>query len=608
MQGETLSDSIQRYLRIAGYSQQNLATTLGLHPVVLSRKLHGKDKARLTQKDIKQIVLILVEWRAITTRAEVFFLLDLAQLKQSSFSQNEWQSAPLNQIEEIEEPTQDTQVSQLRITDSAGRPHTHTIPASVTQLIGRVAEMEHLHSLIGRAHIRLVTLVGSGGCGKTRLALEVALMQVALFTDGVWFISLADINDPAQVAWKIIQELDIPLLPAGSPQQRIIRFLQHRKALLVIDNFEHVQAAASLVSDVLRAASAIKILITSRVSLRLYGEYVFRLPLLELPDLQDPAVATDPSVIAQYGAVQLFVERVQEVVPDFTLTANNGVTIAQICACLDGLPLALELAAARITLLAPSQLLERLSTGRLSLLRGGARDLPARQQTLRAMVEWSYLLLNPIEQRWFARLAVFSGGCSLDAVTTLIQSIALYEQKKEHQPPVSSSCFPLELLEALVRNSLLERQQMADEQVRLTMLETLREYALECLGMQGELELLQDLHACYYLQIAEATGVHLQDDSDHRRSMGQLEQLELEYHNFRTALVWVLRRARVGAIMNAIPLAVGEGPTRDTVFPHTTAAEIYQRLTIALRPYWEWRGDALMTSRARQSSMEDSIF
>jgi predicted ATPase len=591
MQGETtVSDVIQHYLRMVGYSQQNLATALGLHPVVLSRKLHGKDKARLTQKDIKQMVYILIQWRAITSRAEVFALLDLARLKHSSFSQEEWHSSPLNQLEEISEPTQDDQFSLPHMADVTMFPASHNLPAPVTRLIGRVAEVKQLHSLFDCTQARLVTLVGPGGCGKTRLALEVALKQVMLFKDGVWFISLADLNDPTQVPMRIIQTLDIPLLPAGSPQNSIMYFLRHKKLMLVIDNFEHVLAATSLVSDLLRAAPDIKILVTSRALLHLYGEYAFRVPLLELPDLRDPAVATDPSVIMQYAAVQLFVERAQEAVSGFRLTIDNTVTIAQICTCLDGLPLALELAATRITLLSPAQLLERLRAGRLSLLSGGARDLPARQQTVRTMIEWSYRLLNPIEQCWFARLAVFSGGCSLDAVAVLMQSIAPYEQKKERQSLAASSFFPLELLEVLFNNSLLMRHQIADGQVRLIMLETLREYALECLEMQGELELLQDLHACYYLQIAEATGAHLQGSSDQRRYM---QQLEPEYYNFRAALAWVMQRANIGATMNALPLVIEDGLTSDTIFPHFAAIEVYQRLTVALRPYWEWRGDAV---------------
>lgn len=583
MQGKTLSDVIQHYLRMVGYSQQNLAATLGLHPVVLSRKLHGKDKARLTQKDIKKIIVILVQWRAITSRAEVFSLLELAQLKQSSFSQEEWQSSPLNQIEEDVRLIQE---SLLHCPGISRFPGLHNLPTPVTRLIGRAAEVEQLLYLLD--HTRLITLVGPGGCGKTRLALEVALKQVGLFTDGIWFISLAELNDPAEVPVKILQEMNIPLLPANSLQQSLIHFLQHKEALLLLDNFEHVQEMAPFVSELLRSVPALKILVTSRSPLQLYGEYAFRVPLLDVP--RDSRMACDPSALASCASVQLFVERVQEVVPGFMLTRDNGSIVAQICACLDGLPLSIELAAARMTLLSPTQLLENLQQGRLSLLGGGARDLPLRQRTMRNVIEWSYRLLDPLEQSWFARLAVFCGGCFLDAVTMLIQSIKFYEQKMRYEVLVTPASFSLEILEALFNKSVLMRQQMADGQIRLVMLETLREYALERLEGLGERELLLDLHACYYLQVAEVTETHLRENGDQRR---YIECVELEYHNMQAALTWVMQRARGGTILHALPPVANDVLTGDDLFPRLLATEVYQRLRNALRPYWEWRGDGV---------------
>ncbi len=286
--------------------------------------------------------------------------------------------------------------------------------------------------------------------------------------------------------------------------------------------------------------------------------------------------------LARYGSVQLFVERARAVALDFALTADNAATIAQICARVDGLPLALELAAARVKLLPLALLLQRLSAARLSVLTGGARNLPGRQQTLRNTVTWSYDLLSPAGQAWFARLAVFSGGWSLEAAEAMTQAVAAGKGSAQSGDE-SASCegenSALDMLEQLVDNSLLVRLPVTGEQARFTMLETLREYALERLSAQGELERLRDWHACYYLAVAEAAGAGL-------RGAQQLvwqARLVAERDNFRAALEWSLQRARARTGNETI--APGTAPS-DGLLP----TELCLCLAAALRPYWEWQG------------------
>jgi len=252
--------------------------------------------------------------------------------------------------------------------------------------------VEHLRKLLEREEVRLVTLVGSGGSGKTRLAQYVACVLLDTFADGVWFVALAGVRDPAQVPMSIIQALNIHPPSHSSPMQSLITYLHNKQLLLVLDNFEQVAAGATVVSELLAAVPGLKVLVTSRVVLHLYGEREFSVPPLDLPDV---SVVLEPATLGQYGAIQLFIERAQAVDPAFTLTAENAVRIAQICARVDGLPLAIELAAARVKVLSPTLLLERLSMARLPVLTGGAINLPNRQQTLRNTIMWSYDLLSP---------------------------------------------------------------------------------------------------------------------------------------------------------------------------------------------------------------------
>src|SRR6266571_4817138 len=527
------SNSLRKRLRAVGYFQQDLANELSLHPKVLSRKLRGNGNAHLTEQEVRCIITTLARWQAITTQDEALQLLELSQVEPTIFNADEWRTPPLSTLGA--KRAQSIPFSDTSIPTCTPQ---HNLPAPTTQLIGRECAVERLRQLLGRDEVRLVTLVGAGGSGKTRLALHVASELVGAFAQGVWFVALAGVSDPALVPMSIIQALNIKPAPDLSPLQSLITYLRNKQLLLVLDNFEQVGEATAVVDALLAAAPALKVLVTSRVVLHLYGEHEFSVPPLDVPD---PSIVLETTVLSQYGAVQLFVERAQAVVPNFALTAENGAVIAQICARVDGLPLALELAAARVKVLPPALLLERLSRARLPMLTGGARNLPNRQQTLRNTMTWSYGLLSSVEQAWFKRLGVFTGGWSLEAAEAMMQALAADLE----DAPVSGSL--LDMLEQLVDNSLLVRLPVANGQVRFTMLETLREYALERLSAQGEFERLRDWHACYYLREAEVAEIGLRGP----QQLMWLARLMADRDNFRAALEWSLQRARAGMMISA---------------------------------------------------------
>ena len=582
MTGETFSDRVQAYLRASGYSQKDLADELGLHSKVLSRKLHGSSNAHMTQLEVGRIIKTFARWRAITTRSEAIQLLELAQLKQTSLTSEEWQSSPLNLLEDDSAQSPLPQPSSS-VPLSSTDHEMHNLPAPVTRLIGRQWAVERLRQLLGRNDIRLITLFGPGGSGKTRLALHVATEMLTAFPHGVWFVTLTGISDPAMVPMSIIQALGLMPSPHLQPVPSLLHFLRDKKLLLILDNFEQVVETAPLVSEILAAAPKLKVLVTSRVVLHLYGEHAFSVPPLDVPD---PDVVLDPAELAQFAAVQLFVERAQAATHDFTLTAENARCITQICARLDGLPLALELAAAQIKLLPPAQLLDRLSESRLSTLRKGARNLPQRQQTLRNTIEWSYYLLSPEEQQWFLRLGVFTGGWQFEAAEAMIQTLATLNQ----EDPSSA----LDVLEQLVDKSLIVSQPAASGLIRFAMLETLREYSLEQLAARKELDQLRDWHASYYLAIAEVAEAGLRG----KNQLAWLKRLSMEQDNLRAALEWGLYRARAARTSHISVYEV----TRENIAEHRTtflddtgkngltAAELCLRLAAALQSYWEWQG------------------
>ncbi|HAH01194.1 MAG TPA: hypothetical protein DCL75_20630 [Ktedonobacter sp.] len=593
---EAFSSDLHKHLRAIGYFQKDLADKLGLHPKVLSRKLHGHGNAHLTEHDVRSIIIALAQWQVITTLDEVLHLLELAQLNSTSFTTQEWQTPPLSQL------ISRNSTHHSHTDYPSSRTRQHNLPAPLTRLVGRKEAVKQLRQLLGQNEVRLVTMVGAGGSGKTRLALQVAYDMADEFAQGVWFVDLTVMRDSTLVTQSIMQELHIKPTPASPALQSLIRYLQNKQLLLLLDNFEQVAEAATIVGELLTAAPGLKVLVTSRTVLHLYGESKFNVPPLDFPD---SSIALDTAKLEQYGAVQLFAERARAVLPGFTLTAENATSTAQICARVDGLPLALELAAARVKILPPAQLLALLSRARLSVLTKGARNLPGRQQTLRKTITWSYNLLSPAEQVWFARLGVFKGGWSLEAAEEMMQAVEADQRESQDDLPVSNST--LDLLELLVDNSLLVRMSETAGQARFTLLETLREYALERLSAREELERLQDWHACYYLRMAEEAEIGL-------RGAQQLmwrTKLVAEQDNFRAALEWSLQRAR--AVTRAIisdPGHFNREPTTESRAAARTggtasllarstdrdlgtglrAVEVSLRLAAALRPHWEWQG------------------
>ncbi|WP_172632048.1 LuxR C-terminal-related transcriptional regulator [Dictyobacter arantiisoli] len=408
-----------------------------------------------------------------------------------------------------------------------------TLPSDLTAFFGREHEMAEMKALLQRTSVRLVTLTGPGGVGKTRLALSLTAAIADTFADGVCFVSLASINDPEQVLPAIAQALGLWETLDHPTSEDVEDFLHEKHLLLLLDNFEQVAAASLQVATLVRSCPHLHLLITSRAALHLSGEYEFPVPPLPIPDL---AQLPDAQSLGQVAVIHLFVERAHSILPSFELTATNARTIAEICVRLDGLPLAVELAAARIKLLPPQALLARLSH-RLTLLTGGARDLPDRQQTLRNTIQWSYDLLTPQEQFLFRQLSVFVAGCTLPALATVCRS-----QGDEIQEPLDV----LDGIASLVDKSFVLQTSWEREEPRLLMLETIREYGLECLDVDGETASVRREHAHYYLGLAQEILTPLENVE---QAIG-LERLEPENANLRAALQWALEHQEGGMALH----------------------------------------------------------
>jgi predicted ATPase/transcriptional regulator with XRE-family HTH domain len=420
----------------------------------------------------------------------------------------------------------------------------HNLALQPTSFIGREQELAQVGMLL--ASSRLVTLVGTGGVGKTRLALEVALAQVGNWPDGVWLVELAALAEPDLLSQSIALTVGIREAPGHSLLAHLVGALAGRKLLLVLDNCEHlIETCARTAEELIRHCPNVHVLATSRAPLEVHGEREFPVPPLALPDPARPGSANG---LSHYGAVVLFVERARSIRPEFVLSADNAAAVARICVRLDGLPLAIELAAARIRVLSPQAMLARLEH-RLQLLTGGARYRPARQQTLSAAIGWSYDLLEERERALFRRLSIFVGGCTLEAAEAVVDAAGL-------------GVDILDGAASLVAKSLVRQEDGVDGEPRLMMLETIREFGLERLQASGEDDATRQRYAAFFVALVEEAEPKLLGAEQVR----WIRSLVSEYDNLRA----VLALSRDGLI----------------------AGEVGLRVVGALAMFWNFRGFA----------------
>ncbi len=426
-----------------------------------------------------------------------------------------------------------------------------SLPVPMTPLVGREGDLEQLRGAIARPEVRLITLTGAGGVGKTRLALAAAASLAAAFLQGVFFIALAAVRD-AEVMWKTLAD-SLDVSEDGPATGAVTAYLRGRRALLVLDNLEQLDGAADVVAALLASASGVVVLATSRRPLHLAGEHEQPVPVLEVP--RD----ADVEAVANCAAVRLFVQQADLVRPGFTLTQGNAADVAAICGRLDGLPLAIELAAARVKLLAPKALLARL--GRSLELAAADAGRPTRQQTLRNTVAWSYDLLAPEVAEVFRQMSVFAGGCDLEALAVVAVTGHGHTAQAD----------PLQLAADLLDVSLITVSEGADGEPRLGMLETIRRYALERLKQAGDVDGTRCRHAEHYAAFAEQMLERL-NGPEH---LASVDRLEAEHDNMRAALAWSLETPPAEVARDGDRSATGV------------------RLVQALAPFWYQHGHAI---------------
>ncbi len=511
-------DLLRRHRDAAGLTQEGLAKRAGLSPDTISLLERGEHR-----RPHRHTVQSLAE------------ALGLSQPDRNRFEKA-------------------TRPPAARATVNGTRPT--DLPSQPTPFIGRERVLEEVRQRLLHPDVRLLTLTGPGGVGKTRLGLEVAGRVSAQFEDGVCFVALAPISDPALVLPAIAQALRVRHGAGQSVDEALGQFLRERQMLLVLDNFERLLEAGPPLARLLAASSRLKVLVTSRVVLRLQGEHNYEVPTLTLPL---PGYRPSLEQMDNYEGISLFVQRALAANSGFKITTENAPVVIELCRRLDGLPLAIELAAARVKLLSPEAVLARLDN-RLGLLTGRARDLPGRQRTLRATLDWSYGLLGAVECSLFARLAVFKGGWTLEAAEAICN--------------VGDEVEVLRHMGALVDKSLAHQHGGTQYEPRFAMLETVREYALERLEESEEAEQLRRRHAGYFLGLAE---------EEERASQGPLQRawldrLEAEHDNLRAALAWSL------------------SPRGDT--------EMGLRLTGALSHFWYMREHHSESRMWLQSALE----
>ena len=436
-----------------------------------------------------------------------------------------------------------------------------TIPTPLTNLVGAESLLQSLTQHLRRDDLRLLTLLGPGGIGKTRLAIELSHRMSERFDDQLCFVDLSTLRDPTQVATAITQALG--LKESGDSQLKA--YLRPRSFLLVMDNFEHILPARSLVTELLATAPRLKILVTSRAALHVYGEHEFVIPPMPMPSIEN---AKDAELLAQSPAVMLFVQRAQDVNPDFMLNNENSEAVFEICRRMEGIPLAIEMAAFQVKYFSPQAMLVRLSnTRRLAFLSQVPKRLPTHQQTMRDMLDWSYVLLTPELQVLFSRLAIFPGGCTIEAAESVCTIPASDQDGNILDVQIG--------LTALVDQSLLSQQVEADGEPRFHMLGLTREYALERLEARHEGRIIRRAQALYYLNLAEQYTLQ-------QCILGRTEVFTLlqhDYTNLKSAINWVLEQR--------------EG-------------ELGLRFIIALWDYWRFFGDQHEGRQFAQAVLEQT--
>jgi predicted ATPase/DNA-binding CsgD family transcriptional regulator len=424
----------------------------------------------------------------------------------------------------------------------------HNLPLQLTSFVGRGNEIQHVKSLLGTS--RLVTLTGAGGVGKTRIALAAALQMLDEFKDGLWLVELAPLGDPALIPGAIASLYGVHADQKRSLRTALLDYLREKQLLLILDNCEHlIDACAEIADTIVRACPKVSLLASSREALGIAGEVPFLVPSMSFPELNKQlAIESLPG----YEAIQLFLERARYVVPGFTVTPANASSLAQLCRRLDGIPLALELAAARLQVLSLEQIVTRLDDS-FSLLTGGSRRALPRHQTLHALIDWSYELLNVTERTFFRRLSVFAGGWSLEAAEQVCIDEGLLKSPSPHtQAEEISTNVVLDLLGGLVNKSLVAVERLEDTIPSYRMLETVRQFAQEKLIAAGDAERFRDRHLDYFLRLVEQSepllrGAHVLD---------QLGLLDGQIDNLRLALSWAFASQQTTQVAKGLRLAI----------------------------------------------------